>query len=243
MQSRSRCCRCRFQSTCPRRARRAVPLSLPCPPCFNPRAHEGHDCDLATALASSRVSIHVPTKGTTTLADTEYRRGGVSIHVPTKGTTSFFIKKAKRVKSFNPRAHEGHDLRQIRLRPAVCVSIHVPTKGTTHVTLCLFLHFSVFQSTCPRRARLIGSSLSSSVMEFQSTCPRRARLYWGLTELKPCVFQSTCPRRARRLDDFCDFYSVVVSIHVPTKGTTLYHKGVHSPHKVSIHVPTKGTTL
>ena len=141
----------RFQSTCPRGARRGV----------------------AYATGTLTISIHVPTRGTT---PNEARNGvfSISIHVPTRGTTtsdaidtaagkfqstcprgarlppcflgiwSIFQSTCPRgarpnigipprfFEDFNPRAHEGHDLL---------------------VRLWVREH-NVFQSTCPRGARL-----------------------------------------------------------------------------------------
>ena len=76
---------------------------------------------------------------------------------------------------FNPRAHEGHDSMIPRM----------------------WIQIILFQSTCPRGARLIFL-LSPRRGGFQSTCPRGARraLQRGV--------------RARR-----------ISIHVPTRGTTI----------------------
>ena len=140
---------------------------------FNPRAHEGHDvphravrwimvfqstCPRgARPRAAMRsheleISIHVPTRGTTSVPSVRdgvisfqstCPRGarpvprlraplwqGISIHVPTRGTTSHIITLII-IQNFNPRAHEGHDC---LLSPGCCdatISIHVPTRGTT----------------------------------------------------------------------------------------------------------------
>ena len=54
---------------------------------FNPRAHEGHDFVYPNFVVFLRISIHVPTRGTTPCPFLEYVFLDISIHVPTRGTT------------------------------------------------------------------------------------------------------------------------------------------------------------
>ena len=89
-------------------------------------------------------------------------------------------------------------------------------------------------------------------MEFKQCAPRVRRR----------IFQSTCPRGARRIPHSV-VGIVVISIHVPTRGTTpslsgflvltnfnpRAHEGhdlgydpIGKCHAISIHVPTRGTT-
>ena len=75
---------------------------------------------------------------------------------------------------FNPRSREGSDLSVASLSWQVYISIHAPAKGAT------FSHSFIdrlhrFQSTLPRRERLLGVLLSGGMTEFQSTLPRRER--------------------------------------------------------------------
>ena len=158
----------------------------------------------------------MPTRGTTICCRCISRRY-ISIHVPTRGTTCCIISFSCINKHFNPRAHEGHDVR-------VCVFVRFlyfnPRAHEGHDLLLLVLlrDLVIFQSTCPRGARRPGGTSSSSVV-FQSTCPRGAR-HWG-------DGQSV------------DFY---ISIHVPTRGTTWWHPTTNNS-AISIHVPTRGTTF
>ena len=79
---------------------------------------------------------------------------------------------------FNPRSHEGSD----RITDA-------------------YQGFSKqFQSTLPRRERLLSLRCWEKIREFQSTLPRRERRLWS-----PCFL-----------------VVFVVSIHAPTKGATSY---------------------
>ena len=121
---------------------------------------------------------------------------------------------------FNPRSHEGSD----RITDA-------------------YQGFSKqFQSTLPRRERLLSLRCWEKIREFQSTLPRRERL----RQLCALV------------------YRYLVSIHAPTKGATVVvsmfprcirgfnprsHEGSDVIHdkigedsRVSIHAPTKGAT-
>ena len=102
----------KFQSTFPQGERHRSGDSLRCgSSCFNPRSHKGNDMtamidDITFPMFQSTfpqgerqkvldffmqirdVSIHVPTRGTTTFAATvSPRLSYVSIHVPTRGTT------------------------------------------------------------------------------------------------------------------------------------------------------------
>ena len=94
----------------------------------------------------------------------------------------------------------------------------MPTRGTTLSYVSVSSKY-LFQSTCPRGARLIEPEEVEVVEEFQSTCPRGARLMEKVYNKKfdisihvptrgtthaiifdelISLFQSTCPRGARR---------------------------------------------
>ena len=144
---------------------------------FNPRAHEGHDKQHCFSRLCSYISIHVPTRGTTLSSNPVIFQQDfnpraheghdcrlfwiiiifdISIHVPTRGTTRL-LRTDRRKRNFNPRAHEGHDTKSNLHILSLRISIHVPTRGTTSSFACIRLS-PPFQSTCPRGARLPGSS-------------------------------------------------------------------------------------
>ena len=132
-----------FQSTCPRGARHAgIPRFLEGLEYFNPRAHEGHDKVSWRRHTLLYISIHVPTRGTTPKEYAKWRSQGISIHVPTRGTTVSRQSDAC-CPNFNPRAHEGHDF-------------------STIFSDAVF----VFQSTCPRGARLSLARLELYILYF-----------------------------------------------------------------------------
>ena len=98
-----------------------------------------------------RISIHAPMKGATTLACVccvVY--DDISIHAPMKGATYWCKLYNKRYKDFNPRTHEGCDLRLMSALESIeTISIHAPMKGAT---LSRFAKGDVndeFQSTHP----------------------------------------------------------------------------------------------
>ena len=76
------------------------------------------------------------------------------------------------------------------------ISIHTPTKGATSQNI-VPRHLFSFQSTLPRRERLIIIPFSLIIQEFQSTLPRRERHNSFIVRCCICKFQSTLPRRER----------------------------------------------
>ena len=184
---------------------------------FNPRAHEGHDYSIQKNLIQDFISIHVPTRGTT-------------MSILTNITFRYF----------NPRAHEGHDAiltscvraqrfqstcpRGARLYLRVrllfpLISIHVPTRGTT-------IRFEGLRLRCyfnPRAHEGHDCSMTKGVTNiyvFQSTCPRGARRKHADTQ---SVYLDFNPRAHEGHDDGYLPASdpCGISIHVPTRGTTL----------------------
>ncbi len=143
------------------------------------------------------ISIHAPTRDATMLRNyflcpslfqpTRPRRARpelvklatvdlvVSIHAPTRGATPRSSVPIDRPTRFNPRAHAGRDNFEGTLSGSV----------------------KVFQSTRPRGARHLPSTILSNLLRFQSTRPRGARPSSGTTRSKQHWFQSTRPRGAR----------------------------------------------
>ena len=161
--------------------------------------------------------------------------------MPTRGTTLSLLLTYSFLSYFNPRAHEGHDCRVWHADTVSGISIHVPTRGTTCRYPSLFRGFGVFQSTCPRGARQSFLEETYSSLHFnpraheghdpQRVCqveitrhfnPRAHEGHDGKQAVRRLLseFQSTCPRGARLFYDFfrCCF---CISIHVPTRGTTI----------------------
>ena len=106
------------------------------------------------------------------------------------------------------------------------ISIHVPTWGTTSAPKVAFSGPPLFQSTFPRGERLSPPRNASSNKSFQSTFPRGERRNTSLQFVVIYrTFQSTFPRGERLIPYFSIGYSISISIHVPTWGTTAnFHK-------------------
>ena len=231
-----------FQSTCPRGARLFDPSTTVKSTYFNPRAHEGHDsCTISHSNMTMVISIHVPTRGTTGVSEFAPSSTIISIHVPTRGTTDTNVMRTYS-SDFNPRAHEGHDLKMRR---------------------CRSRYFILFQSTCPRGARhplwsgFPFPKISIHVPTRGTT--RRPDL------IEPVYYISIhVPTRGTTCRMLRYPHLISISIHVPTRGTTFsarlefypddFNPRAHEGHDeemsnkhhwfdISIHVPTRGTTL
>ena len=100
-----------------------------------------------------KVSIHAPAKEATSFKEENIGQGEVSIHAPAKEATRFGLQRRPPYARFNPRPREGGDN---RLNPK-------------------FLS-GAFQSTPPRRRRLVKCLNFICILWFQSTPPRRRRL-------------------------------------------------------------------
>ena len=122
----------------------------------------------------------------------------ISIHTPTKGATVPDPKILLVHFYFNPHSHKGSDFIRILLSCSVLISIHTPTKGATMHQDLLFDVVRKFQSTLPQRERPIRAVFCLSFNRFQSTLPQRER----------------------HSSVVCSVFTVIISIHTPTKGAT-----------------------
>ena len=142
---------------------------------------------------------------------------------------------------FNPRSLVGNDYIPVGTYTIVEISIHVPSWGTTIFTRrqppCI-----LFQSTFPRGERRSSYWCLSFSVLFQSTFPRGERRKSEHKEEPEWQFQSTFPRGERHgvtsflclykyfnprslvgndlLTSLMDVGGTVISIHVPSWGTT-----------------------
>ena len=172
-------------------------------------------------FGDSIISIHAPTRGATPMLQLRYSRKPISIHAPTRGATSAVLLLPVATSNFNPRSHEGSDLRQsastcqksfqstlprgerqaadsIQARKGI-ISIHAPTRGATKQYRAKTNVNAKFQSTLPRGERQISTYPVLWRQKFQSTLPRGERLPVQINIL-PALF---------------------ISIHAPTRGATI----------------------
>ena len=157
---------------------------------FNPRSHEGSDKNEKIQLIKNHISIHAPTKGATHPAVAIIFQNKISIHAPTKGATLF------------PQKHSRIPL----------ISIHAPTKGAT-LPLCLKYKVREFQSTLPRRERLINILHNFSDILISIHAPTKGATLEPLrTNITSLYFN---PRSHEGSDsNFIQFYILYFSISI-----------------------------
>ena len=147
--------------------------------------------------------------------------------------------------SFNPRSRTGNDrlnrqcragrsrfqstfphgerqIHRLHLSSLALVSIHVPARGTTKAGD----HMSIRDRPCFNPRSRTGND---------STYPRCLD--------DQALFQSTFPHGERPERLIKDWRLLVVSIHVPARGTTSTRLFALLITLVSIHVPARGTTI
>ena len=99
-----------------------------------------------------------------------------------------------------------------------------------------------FQSTLPRRERLIKPIKFTCKIEFQSTLPRRERRRGALR--RRSRVNNFNPRSREGSDDClpCRRQVASISIHAPAKGATGDNMELDKLTAISIHAPAKGAT-
>ena len=166
-----------FQSTLPRRERprtwKAVLLevifqsTLP----WRERRYRCLNC-----CKSCCISIHAPAEGATQFMKQTGGDIGISIHAPAEGATN--------------------DLRHKTL--LFFISIHAPAEGATmYLPFPLRSSQSRFQSTLPRRERLLSHDEFSPLQYFNPRSRGGSDRYALAVRPVSVVFQSTLPRRER----------------------------------------------
>ena len=188
------------------------------------------------------VSIHVPTRGTTSPAIIRCPLFSVSIHVPTRGTTGITIELCCKIFGFNPRSHEGNDTvhrtshtisrcfnprshegndETIQVKTScTLVSIHVPTRGTTEIykKLNQFREVSIH---VPTRGTTERAGCTKTDIQFQSTFPRGERQHYHCNDSR---YQSFNPRSHEGNDPFVIFTNHVCKCFNPRS-----HEGNDAP--------------
>ena len=145
----------RFQSTLPRRERHRLHLIKRSDMNFNPRSREGSD---GKYLYGIRRQHHFNPRS---------REGSDDLRQMGQG---------RPCRDFNPRSREGSDCPLDGPTLVGQISIHAPAKGATSTVPDDYPQYCVFQSTLPRRERLLILLHIPKINKFQSTLPRRERL-------------------------------------------------------------------
>ena len=165
---------------------------------FNPHSHEGSD--LVTDSPPFSCSI--------------------SIHTPTKGATHFFLQLRQSFSYFNPHSHEGSDA-SFTIAFSFCVNFnphsHEGSDGYCSNTAVISSSISIHTPTKGATDLMQSGTLLTI---FQSTLPRRERLLLRNNVHSDCIFQSTLPRRERPGSTLYEHIGHMISIHTPTKGAT-----------------------
>ena len=134
------------------------------------------------------ISIHAPAKGATIKLHRCPSFFPISIHAPAKGATEFFPVDVRfRQISIHAPAKGATKATSTRNRTNV-ISIHAPAKGATERRKANAEKIKLFQSTLPRRERLLNCSFRFSVLSFQSTLPRRERHFLGQQSVEKINF-------------------------------------------------------
>ena len=189
------------------------------------------------------ISIHVPSRGTTAQIWGQLQVLWISIHVPSRGTTGkdasvpfrkiFQSTYPQGVRhqwraltgatmNFNPRTLKGYDRTNLKFSGGKLYFNPRTLKGYDIASFHLFSYSKRFQSTYPQGVRLVSQSLSTGPKNFNPRtlkgydfyCPRLCTTWdW---------FQSTYPQGVRRYGRYNPQSKLSISIHVPSRGTTLY---------------------
>ena len=194
-------------------------------------------------LLPALVSIHVPTRGTTSIASSSIAISSSFNPRSHEGNDNICFQLSDSRSGFNPRSHEGNDrgVSGFILR-IHSVSIHVPTRGTT-----TFRRFAFSFRSCFNPRSHEGNDGG------ERRCGRRCLRSFNPRSHEgndvPLIYNTSyagvsihVPTRGTTIIHFKFLVFSVVSIHVPTRGTTQYIKATNYNFSVSIHVPTRGTT-
>ena len=232
---------------------------------FNPRSREGSDSfSLNWRIFLFLFQSTLPRRERPDLSMNCTIFNIISIHAPAKGATNCLSHMHLQSYYFNPRSREGSDVRLSCRAVLPWISIHAPAKGATRYNASGDDGL-VFQSTLPRRERLIIPQQKKWSTVFQSTLPRRERLvsylesdtYHNISIHAPAK-GATCmtvtrwelqshfnPRSREGSDILPDKYKWIldISIHAPAKGATKKLRVSHRGFCISIHAPAKGATV
>ena len=100
---------------------------------FNPRSHEGSDIKSAVTFIQQTISIHAPTRGATSSKYCCRATIRFQSTLPRGERLSTSPYGVNLLIDFNPRSHEGSDLKRANIQIFRVISIHAPTRGATHI--------------------------------------------------------------------------------------------------------------
>ena len=139
---------------------------------FNPRTREGCDgAGTGSKSGDSRISIHAPVKGATTVCPLPHRE--ICYFNPRTREGCDVLKKPKqgRFKNFNPRTREGCDGDRAHHPADTVISIHAPVKGATAGAGTVPLVSGISIHAPVKGATVVVPVQPAAATRFQSTHP------------------------------------------------------------------------
>ena len=125
--------------------------------------------------------------------------------------------------NFNPRSLVGNDRTLIDTYCALyCISIHVPSWGTTNsaIKILLSYHISIHVPSWGTTLRLCRHSRQHHDFNPRSLVGNDSGIF--VLSKSHFTFQSTFPRGERREMSVLSMIQDIISIHVPSWGTTIF---------------------
>ena len=132
-------------------------------------------------------------------------------------------------------------MHRYQVRERQQISIHAPTKGATNF-FSLIARNTPFQSTLPRKERLMSEGVTLPSISFQSTLPRKERRGCPPAICVHCIISIHAPTKGATSSAHQCVTVLAISIHAPTKGATTVRIYDFFDIDISIHAPTKGAT-
>ena len=142
---------------------------------------------------------------------------------------------------FNPRTHVGCDLEMFVIRDLTVISIHAPMWGATRPSLKTWLTM-LFQSTHPCGVRLRILRIFIITKKFQSTHPCGVRQAGGEISQETLMISIHAPMWGATVFVPKSFLDTLISIHAPMWGATGPVAKSVGMDVISIHAPMWGAT-
>ena len=232
----------KFQSTPPRRER---PRTTPPPPtssCFNPRPREGSDTSSHLRIAKwiafqstpprrerrgwsltfgrfLRFQSTPPRRERPSTESSPWSSSGFNPR-PREGSDVVPSPSSLAPIRFNPRPREGSDVPRWASSPAAASFNPRPREGSDGMLGRRRSHLPAFQSTPPRRERLVLGHGAAQQLAVSIHAPAKGATRGRPPRPTPTGFQSTPPRRERLGRFALGDGRHPVSIHAPAKGAT-----------------------
>ena len=202
-----------FQSTLPRRERRLLVTNmLYYNHNFNPRSREGSDSPRWKSwillwefqstlprrerLNHSEFQSTLPRRERRSALD-QLRESGLFQSTLPRRERLDPMEWCTAMRHFNPRSREGSDRIRTRTVHDHLISIHAPAKGATEIASLSTSISSRFQSTLPRRERLLDILKLYFSSYFNPRSREGSDALQSASLLRCSEFQSTLPRRER----------------------------------------------